>query len=43
MLEKVGHRVLELKRVAIGNVTLGNLPLGKWRHLTDAEINTLQK
>lgn len=43
MLDAVGHRVLELKRVAIGNVTVGNLPLGKWRHLTEAEINILQK
>lgn len=43
MLDAVGHRVLELKRVAIGNVTIGNLPLGKWRHLTEAEIKILQK
>ncbi|MBE7054240.1 MAG: rRNA pseudouridine synthase [Ruminococcaceae bacterium] len=43
MLDKVGHRVLELKRVKVGNVSLGNLPLGKWRHLTESEINILQK
>lgn len=43
MMEKIGHRVIGLKRVAIGNIMLGNLPLGKWRHLTKAEIDILQK
>lgn len=43
MFEAVGHRVLELKRVAIANVVIGNLPLGKWRHLREAEINNLLK
>ena len=41
MLEAVGHRVMHLQRVAISTVTLGNLPLGKWRHLNDAEIKIL--
>ena len=38
MFASVGHPVLYLKRIAIGNVKLGNLPLGKWRHLSDQEI-----
>lgn len=41
MLDAVGHSVIELTRVAIGNVNLGNLPVGKWRHLTQAEIDLL--
>jgi len=38
MCEAVGLSVLRLKRVNIGGVALGNLPLGKWRHLTEAEL-----
>lgn len=41
MCETVGLSVIKLKRVNIGGVALGNLPLGKWRHLTDAERNLL--
>ena len=41
MCEAVGYPVLRLRRVNIGGVSLGNLPLGKWRHLTDAELNKL--
>lgn len=33
MCELVGLTVLGLKRVRIGKVMLGNLPLGKWRYL----------
>lgn len=42
MLESVGTEVLSLKRLSIGSLTLGNLPEGKWRHLSDAEINKLR-
>ena len=42
MLEAVGVEVLSLKRIAIGGVTLGNLPEGKWRHLKEVEINKLR-
>lgn len=38
MLSSVGHRVLELKRVGVGSLQLGNLPVGKWRYLTDEEV-----
>lgn len=42
MMEAVGHPVLALKRVSVGEVSLGNLPYGKWRHLNPAEINSLK-
>ncbi len=38
MFEAVGNPVIELKRVQIGNIQLGNLPEGRWRHLTSGEI-----
>ncbi len=39
MCELVGLRVLALKRVRIGHVTLGKLPVGAWRYLsTDEEF-----
>jgi len=41
MLAIVGHRVLQLVRVGIGPITLGDLPLGKWRYLTDEELGLL--
>lgn len=42
MLEEVDVNVLALKRISVGSVTLGNLPEGKWRKLSDAEINKLR-
>ncbi len=33
--------ILELKRVAIGEIKLGDLPSGKWRYLTQEEIKLL--
>ncbi len=42
MMDKIGHPVLELKRVAIGKITLDNLPKGQWRYLTESEINYLK-
>lgn len=41
MCEAVGFPVLRLKRVNVGGVALGSLSLGKWRHLTDAELTKL--
>ena len=41
MFETVGVKVKELKRISIGKVEIGNLPLGRWRHLTSHEINYL--
>ncbi|MCM8612535.1 pseudouridine synthase [Accumulibacter sp.] len=38
MCELVGLRVLALKRVRIGAVRLGDLPLGQWRFLRPGEV-----
>lgn len=38
MCEAVGLRVTRLCRVAIGDLKLGELPLGKWRDLTKDEV-----
>lgn len=43
MFEAVGCRVTELKRISIAGVQLGNLPLGRWRHLTSHEIRCLSE
>lgn len=37
MCEAVGLRVLGLKRVRIGRVVLGDLPVGQWRYLREDE------
>ena len=41
MVEALGARVLKLVRVRIGAIGIGTLPIGKWRHLTAAEIKAL--
>jgi 23S rRNA pseudouridine2605 synthase len=38
MVEASGARVLKLVRVKIGGISIGTLPIGKWRALTRAEI-----
>ncbi len=43
MLEAVGHPVTELKRISVGPVRLGELPVGKWRDLTEEELSLLVK
>ncbi len=43
VLASVGHKVLQLKRIAIGPVRLGELPEGAYRDLTIAEIKALRK
>lgn len=43
MFEAVGHPVTDLKRVEVGGISLGNLPYGKWRHLSRTEISKLLK
>ena len=42
MLTVVGHPVITLTRVAVGTITLKGVPIGKWRHLTEAEIEELR-
>lgn len=41
MFATLGYTVVGLQRTSIGQVELGNLPLGRWRHLTAHEINCL--
>jgi 23S rRNA pseudouridine2605 synthase len=43
MLAKLGHKVLRLKRVAIGGVQLGNLKPGKARRLSPTELASLRR
>jgi len=42
MVEAIGSKALELVRVAIGPVRIGHLQIGKWRHLTAAEVRALR-
>jgi 23S rRNA pseudouridine2605 synthase len=43
MLASKGMHVCRLKRVAIGPLTLGALPVGAVRELTDAEVRRLRQ
>ncbi len=43
MLAKLGHKVLKLKRIAIGPILLDKLPKGKSRKLSLSELEKLQK
>lgn len=42
MCELVDLKVTRLRRVAEGGLELGALPPGKWRHLTEAELECLR-
>lgn len=42
MCRYIGHPVIKLKRVAIGELELGKLEVGKWRYLTSKEIKYLK-
>lgn len=42
MCEAAGMHVTRLKRVREGKLGLGELPLGKWRFLTPAEVESLK-
>jgi 23S rRNA pseudouridine2604 synthase len=41
MCEAFGYRVTRLQRVRIMNIGLGSLPVGKWRDLTEQELQDL--
>lgn len=41
MVEALDSHVLKLVRVQIGPVAIGTLTIGKWRHLTPAEVSAL--
>ncbi len=41
MFESQGFAVKRLQRMQVGKIKLGELPLGKWRTLTESEIKSL--
>jgi pseudouridine synthase len=43
MLAVIGHPVRQLTRVGVGPISLKGVAIGKWRHLTEAEVLNLQK
>ena len=43
MIQKVNSEVTELKRLQIGEVKLGNLPVGMWRVMKPNEVTSLLK
>jgi 23S rRNA pseudouridine2605 synthase len=43
MCEAVGHPVKRLERVRFGPLSLGDLARGRWRKLTDAEVDALME
>jgi pseudouridine synthase len=43
MAEAIGHKVVSLRRVGFGPVSLGDLPSGMWRPLTTEEISRLKE
>ncbi len=43
MIEAVGSKVLKLVRIQIGALRIGDLPMGRYRELTSAEVAMLAK
>ena len=43
MCQAAGMTVTRLQRIREGSLRLGDLPLGKWRYLTDLEVQTLKE
>ncbi len=43
MLEKIGHPVMRLRRIAIDGIKLSNLKPGQWRYLTHDELKRLKE
>ncbi|MBQ7329055.1 MAG: rRNA pseudouridine synthase [Oscillospiraceae bacterium] len=43
MCAAAGMQVIRLVRIAEGDLQLGELPLGKWRELTDREVQMLKR
>lgn len=42
MFAAIGHPVIDLQRIAVGPIKLGNLREGQWRRLSPAEIKKLE-
>ncbi|NFL56993.1 rRNA pseudouridine synthase [Clostridium botulinum] len=43
MCKSIGHAVIDLDRISIGNITKSDLKLGEWRYLTNKEIDYITK
>ncbi len=43
MCEAIGHRVASLKRIAIEDLSIGDLKVGEYRYLTKKEVKYLKK
>ncbi|MBN2017242.1 MAG: rRNA pseudouridine synthase [Candidatus Cloacimonetes bacterium] len=41
MIKAIGSSVIELKRVQVGDITLGKLPKGEWRYLKEKEVQSI--
>jgi 23S rRNA pseudouridine2604 synthase len=41
MCEVFGYEVIQLRRTRIMNIQLGTIPIGKWRYLSEPEMNEL--
>ncbi len=41
MCEYLNYEVISLKRIRIMNITIGNLPVGKWRNLSPVETDAM--
>ena len=42
MCAQIGLHVVRLQRIQEGSLLLGDLPAGKWRYLTDQELQRLR-
>ena len=43
MFELVGHPVTRLTRTRVGPIELGDLPPGRWSHMSDEQLRTLRE
>ena len=43
MFSAIGHPVLELSRIGLGNLTIGRLSTGQFRKLSPAEVEYLKR
>lgn len=43
MCDAIGHPVLDLERIKMGKINIGNLEVGNWRYLTEREIEYLKQ
>ena len=41
MFEKIGYKVIRLKRISIGKLMVGTLKCGEWKHLSKKELDKI--